>query len=133
MEHESLFKTKVLNKLKMDTKSRSSKCSAAKFLYESFGDSANDYYFVCWLAKLLELKPCRFKEIVKNAHREFAPRHSLSLSSHQSIYNFWLRKRTLLYQTTVETDAVLLESQKHYTFVNMETSLTQILKKKMLF
>ena len=46
MDHESLFKTKVLNKLKMDVKSRSSKCSTAKFLYESFGDSLNDYHFV---------------------------------------------------------------------------------------
>ena len=46
MDHESLFKTKVLNKLKMDIKSRSSKCSTAKFLYESFGDSLNDYHFV---------------------------------------------------------------------------------------
>ena len=55
-------------------------------------DSLNDYHFVCWLAKKLELKPCRLKEIVKNAHREFAPRHSLSSSSHQSIYNFWLKE-----------------------------------------
>ena len=42
MDHESLFKTKVLNKLKMGVKSRSSKRSAAKFLYESFGDSLKD-------------------------------------------------------------------------------------------
>ena len=73
VDHESFFKTKVLNKLKVDIKSRSSKRSAAKFLYESFGDSLNDYHFVCWLAKKLELKPCRLKEIVKNVHHGFAP------------------------------------------------------------
>ena len=48
--------------------------------------------FVCWLAKKLELKPCRLKDIMKNFHEEFAPRNSLSSSSHQSIYSFWLKE-----------------------------------------
>ena len=46
MDHEPLFK--VLNKLKMDIKSRSSKRFAAKILYESFGDPLKDYHDVCW-------------------------------------------------------------------------------------
>ena len=92
VDHELQFKYKVLNKLKMDIKSRISKRSAAKFLFESFGDALNDYSFVCWLAKKLELKPCRLKDIMKNFHEEFAPRNSLSSSSHQSIYSFWLKE-----------------------------------------
>ena len=81
-----------MNKLKTDIKSRTAKRSTAKFLYESFGDSLTDYSFVCWLAKKLELKPCRLKEIVKNAHKDFAPRHSVSSTSHQTILNFWLKE-----------------------------------------
>ena len=38
VDHELQFKYKVLNKLKMDIKSHTSKRSAAKFLFESFGD-----------------------------------------------------------------------------------------------
>ena len=88
IDHESLFRNKVLYQLKSDIKSRNSKHSAAKFLNESFGDSLNDYSFVCWLAEKLELKPCRLKDIVRNAHKEFIPRNSMSSSSLQEIYNF---------------------------------------------
>ena len=67
------FRNKVLNKLQMDMKSWTSKRSAAKFLVESFGDLLDDFNFACWLAKQLELKPCRLKEIIKNAYTEFTP------------------------------------------------------------
>ena len=89
-DHEALFRNKVFNKLRIDIKSRTAKRSTAKFLYECFGDSLTDYSFVCWLAKKLELKPCRSKEIMKNAHKELAPRHSMSSTFHLTILNFWL-------------------------------------------
>ena len=65
IDHVAHFRNKVLNKLKTDTRSRASKSSAAKFLVESFGNSLDDYNFVCWLAKQLELKPCRLKKLSK--------------------------------------------------------------------
>ena len=71
-------------------KSCDSKSSAGKCLIESFGDLLDDYNFVCWLAEQLELKPCRLKEIIKNAYKEFTPRDSTPKSSLPSIYNFWL-------------------------------------------
>ena len=92
MEHEKLFKNKVLTKLSEDIKSRTSKRSAAKFLYDSFGESLNDYTFIRWLAKKLKLKPCRLKDIVNNAHKEFAPRHSMPSTFHQGILNYWLKE-----------------------------------------
>lgn len=92
VDYESLFRNKVLGKLSSDIKSRNSKRSAAKFLIESFGDSLNDYSFVSWLAKMLGLKPCRLKAIIKNAYKEFVPRNSMSSSSLQEIYNFWLKE-----------------------------------------
>ena len=55
-------------------------------MVESFGDLLDDYNFVCWLAKQLELKPCRLKEIIKNAYKEFTPRNSMY------IYNFLLKE-----------------------------------------
>ena len=74
----------------MDMKSRTSKSSAA-FLVESFGDLLDDYNFVDWLAKQLKLKPCRLNEIIKSAYKEVTPLNSMSKSSLQSIYNFWLK------------------------------------------
>ena len=74
----------------MDMKSRTSKSSAA-FLVESFGDLLDDYNFVDWLAKQLKLKPCRLNEIIKSAYKEVTPLNSVSKSSLQSIYNFWLK------------------------------------------
>ena len=41
------FRNKVLNKLKTDMKSCTSKSSAGKCLIESFGDLLDDYNFVC--------------------------------------------------------------------------------------
>ena len=92
MDHEKLFKNKVLTKLGEDIKSRTSKRSAAKFLYDSFGESLNDYTFIRWLAKKLELKPCRLKDIVNNAYKEFAPRHSMPSTFHQGILNYWFKE-----------------------------------------
>ena len=90
IDHGEHFRNKVLNKLKTDMKSCDSKSSAGKCLIESFGDLLDDYNFVCWLAEQLELKPCRLKEIIKNAYKEFTPRDSTPTSSLPSIYNFWL-------------------------------------------
>ena len=73
IDHKVHFRNKVLNKLQMDMKSCTSKRSAAKFLVESFGDLLDDFNFACWLAKQLELKSCRLKEIIKNAYTEFTP------------------------------------------------------------
>ena len=90
IDHGEHFRNKVLNKLKTDMKSSDSKSSAGKCLIESFGDLLDDYNFVYWLAEQLELKPCRLKETIKNAYKEFTPRDSTPTSSLQSIYNFWL-------------------------------------------
>ena len=90
-DYEVLFQTKVLNKLKRDIKCRWSKHSAAQYLILAFDDALIDYNFVRWLAKKLELKPCRLQEILKNCRKDFVPRHSFSSTSHQKIYDYWLK------------------------------------------
>ena len=88
----SIFKRAQRSCKKTDMKRRVLKSSAAKIFVEFFGDLLDDYNFVCWLAKQLERKPCRLKETIKMPYKEFTPRNSMSTSSLQSIYNFWLKE-----------------------------------------
>jgi hypothetical protein len=92
IDHELRFKNKVMAKLKQDIKCRRSKHTAARFLFETFGESLSDYSFICWLAKKLEMKPCRLKEVLKNCEKEFASRTPLASATKQSVYNFWLKE-----------------------------------------
>ena len=53
-DHETLFKNKVINKIKQDIHNRFHKYSAAKFLKESSDDALDDDAFLRWIAKKLD-------------------------------------------------------------------------------
>ena len=87
---ETRFKESILLKMKSDLKSRFFKHHAAKYLYDTFGESLEDDGFLRWLAKNLDYKTYRLKSLIANYKNQQKARHSRSLEKLQTIYNYWL-------------------------------------------
>ena len=129
-DHEMVFKNKVISKLQRDIRSRKEKHSAARFLVESFDESLEDYSFVCWLAKKLDLKPCRLQDILKNYNKVFAPRNSLPCNANQTIHDFWLKEENSIVTNDRRNGRDVIRLPKS-TYL-MVVFLTQIFKRKRL-
>ena len=56
----------VLRKMERDVKSRFDKNSGARYLHECYNDALSDHKFIQWLAKKLNLKTIRLREIISN-------------------------------------------------------------------
>ena len=90
---EKQFKESVLLKMKSDLKSRFFKHNAAKYLDETFGEALEDDGFLRWLAKNIDYKTYRLKNLIENYKHQQKPRNSIDNSNHQKIYNFWLNEK----------------------------------------
>ena len=67
--YEQLFKDKVLKKMQVALKTRHFRHATAKYLHDAFGDTLNDNQFIHWLARKLELRSCRMRDIMNGSHR----------------------------------------------------------------
>ena len=89
---EKTFIERVLLKIKSDLRNRFCKQSAAKFLHETFrAEMLHDDNFLSWLAKRLDYKTYRLRNVLSSYEQQTKScRHTLSVSQHQKIYDFWL-------------------------------------------
>ena len=98
---EKSFKERVLLKIKSYLRNRFYKQSTAKFLYETFAaEMLHDDNFLCWLAKRLDYKTYRLRNILSSYKQQTKScRRRLSVSQHQKIYDFWLYKNVSIPST----------------------------------
>ena len=77
----------VLEKLKRDFKDNQK--GAVKSILDCFDETLNDDGFIVWLAKSINYKPCRLKQIL-NENKPNNRKSKFTSANFQEIYDFWL-------------------------------------------
>ena len=126
----------VLEKLKRDFKDNQN--GAVKFILDCFDEMVNDDGFIAWLAKSINYKPCRFKQIL-NENKPNNRNSKFTSANFQEIFEFWLDKcinsNESAYNVKRITKRSFLEQYSNIKDSNIIEKIVQLKKgsKKVLF